>query len=239
MGVWYAGDRSAVYPPTIQPPRMGGRSGQATLEWLGATVACFALVATSILGLRAWAGAHRPVSGALGQAAAVRPLVDSGTATGALMGGGPNGLIARIALAQEARGIREISEDDAPAIMAFTQGNREPWCADFVSWVLRAAGKPLRQGVSGWRVAGAESIRSIFLVRHRFVDRAFAQPEPGDIVVYHYPWSWHVGIVITATGATLTTVEGNSGSERGLEALVRHERTGWRANPWLVGFARP
>ncbi len=216
----------------------GSRRGQATLDWLGATAACVLLLVVAIGGVREWAGARRPVSGSLRDAAAVRPLL-AGAAAASTGAGGDNQLIVRVAVAQEARGIREVSEDYAPAIMAFTQGNREPWCADFVSWVLRAAGKPLHEGLSGWRVAGAETIRSVFLARRRFTDRAFAHPEPGDIVVYHYPWSWHVGIVIAASEETLTTIEGNSGGFAGLEAVVRHERAGWRVDPWIVGFGRP
>lgn len=192
-----------------------------------------------MVALREWAGSRHPLSNALQDAARLRPLIDDGSAVGPGPTGGSNDLIARIAIAQEARGIREVAEDYAPAIMTFTQGNREPWCADFVSWVLRAAGKPLREGASGWRVAGAESIRSNFLARRRFVDRAFAHPEPGDVVVYDYPWSWHVGIVVSATESVLVTVEGNSGAIAGLEGVVRHERSGWRANPFIVGFGTP
>jgi hypothetical protein len=44
--------------------------------------------------------------------------------------------------------------------------------------------------------------------------------------------------VITATESVLVTVEGNSGSMSGLEGVVRHERSGWRANPYIVGFGR-
>ena len=215
------------------------RRGQATLEWLGVIVACVALVSACMLGLREWAGAKQPYAASLAEAAARRPLLAGGMDGLLPAGDGRNATIVGIALAEDARHIRERMENWSPQIMVFTDGQREPWCADFVSWVLRAAGKPLTQGVGGWRVAGAEAIRDLFRSRHRFAERAFAHPEPGDVIVYRYPWSWHVGIVVAASEAGLTTVEGNSGGVGGLEGVVRHERIAWRANPFIVGFGRP
>lgn len=37
----------------------------------------------------------------------------------------------------------------------YSEGNDEPWCADFTSWVMRASGKPFSNPNSGhWRIPG-------------------------------------------------------------------------------------
>lgn len=37
----------------------------------------------------------------------------------------------------------------------YSEGASEPWCADFVSWIMREAGSPLENPNSGsWRIPG-------------------------------------------------------------------------------------
>jgi hypothetical protein len=46
--------------------------------------------------------------------------------------------------AQSIIGVREATgNNDGPDVDVFTGGRREPWCAHFVAWCFRMAGKPL------------------------------------------------------------------------------------------------
>jgi hypothetical protein len=96
-----------------------------------------------------------------------------------------------------------------PEIRVFTDGHAEPWCADFVSWVLKETGRPFSGGASGgWRLAWTPDIRAWFTVRGRYRTRAVAQPEPGDVIWFG---RGHVGFVRRVQGDRIETIEGNAG----------------------------
>jgi hypothetical protein len=165
--------------------------------------------------------------------------IDAGPAVRSMAVAAPNephpragGEVAAIAQSLASLGIRETAANAGPWVDRFTDGHPEPWCADFVSWVLRAAGTPLTGGASGgWRVAGAAALRSWFAVRGRWLGRDVAEPEAGDVVVFHHG---HAGIVLRAAGAALETAEGNAG-----DAVVIRAYPGWRNDADIAGFGRP
>ena len=80
------------------------------------------------------------------------------------------------------------------------------WCAYFVSYIVRRAGRPI--GANG---SGTGLVNSI-ADWGRSTDRFFAaddkryRAQPGDIVI----WPSHTGIVISRKGNTMVTVEGNA-----------------------------
>jgi hypothetical protein len=154
-----------------------------------------------------------------GRPAAALPPID---------GGGIVAIADRLA----ALGIAELplGSNRGPAVDVFTGGRAEPWCADFVSWVLRAAGHPLVGGEEGWRLPWTGDVRSWFAARGRYRDRAVAMPLPGDVVYFLHG---HVGIVVAVRGSAIETVEGNNG-----DAVRRVVRDGWRADPDIGGFGR-
>jgi hypothetical protein len=133
-----------------------------------------------------------------------------------------------------ALGIREKppGSNGGPAVLALTDGHAEPWCADFVSWVLRAAGRPFTGGASGgWRLAWTPDVRAWFLARDRYRPRLVADPQPGDVVWFGHG---HVGIVRRADASALEAIEGNA------DDRVRVRRyPGWRADTRIDGFGRP
>jgi hypothetical protein len=144
------------------------------------------------------------------------------------------GAIVAIAARLAAAGIAESppGSNSGPGIDVFTEGNAEAWCADFVSWVLRAAGMPFTGGMSaGWRLAWTGDVRSWFVARAAFRDRLEADPQPGDVVWFVHG---HVGIVEAVQGDTLVTIEGNSG-----DAVARRAYSHWRLNADIGGFGRP
>ncbi len=119
-----------------------------------------------------------------------------------------------------------------PAIAVFTDGNAEPWCADFVSWVLRAAGYPFSGGASGgWRIAWTLDVRAWFAARGAYRERLVADPAPGDVIWFRHG---HIGIVTRVTGSSIETVEGNAG-----DAVRSKVYAQWRSNSAIGGFGRP
>lgn len=144
------------------------------------------------------------------------------------------GSVVAIASQVAAAGIAEVpaGSNRGPGIDLFTDGNAEAWCADFVSWVLRAAGVPFSGGASsGWRLAWTGDVRAWFVQRDAFRERLLADPQPGDVVWFVHG---HVGIVEAVRGDALLTIEGNSG-----DAVARRTYGRWRLDPDIGGFGRP
>jgi hypothetical protein len=197
------------------------RRGQASLEVL--------LVAAAIAALAA-AGIRQAGRSPADARAAVQAMA-SAAAAGSRVAPAGSGAAA-VAASLAALGIRETTPNAGPWIDAFTDGHPEPWCADFVSWVLRSAGAPLTGGASGgWRVAGVAALRSWFAIRGRWSPRAAAEPEAGDVVVFRHG---HAGVVLRAVAGSLETVEGNAG-----DAVAIRRYPAWRQLPDIAGFGRP
>jgi hypothetical protein len=228
---------TTALPGDSVPPRSARRSirGQASVE-----TACLLATLLSIAGAAAGAVRHsRTADGAVravvtAQSAPAAPVVVSAGDAAAGLWPAPTGGPLAVAQALLARRISEQppGSDWSPEIAIFTDGNREPWCADFVSYVLREGGRPLTGGASGgWRLAAAADVRRWFVAENRWRSRAVASPAPGDVV--SFAWG-HVGIVEEATADLLVTIEGNSA-----DALNRRTRRGWRADLAIEGFGRP
>lgn len=214
---------------------MRRRSGQALAEWVALLGAACAIALAIALGGRALtreaAAVDAALQGAAGPAPAVRaPSPPSLAALPlAAIDGTPVVAIAR-RLAASAIVERPPGSNRGPAIDAFTGGRAEPWCADFVSWVLRAAGRPLTDGAGGWRLAWTGAVRDWFAARGRFRERLVADPQPGDVVWFEHG---HVGIVVAVRGATLETVEGNAD-----DAVRSRTYPHWRSDADIGGFGR-
>lgn len=112
----------------------------------------------------------------------------------------------------------------SPKVLQYTDGNKEAWCADYVSWVYKEAGYPFTGGLSGgWRWPVASGNYGYSLINYtkyigKYKAKASYTPEPGDIIFFDPaskdPGS-HVGIVISVAiskSATVYTVEGNIGN---------------------------
>jgi hypothetical protein len=101
----------------------------------------------------------------------------------------------------------------------------EPWCADFVSWVFKTAGRPL--GPSGQGYAYVPYLKDWLVSTNQWR----TEPQPGDIVVFNWqgPNSGvvdHVGIVERVESNGITTIEGNTGdpNRRNPEGVYRKRR---------------
>lgn len=99
-----------------------------------------------------------------------------------------------------------------PAGTKYSQGVKEPWCADFVSWSLREIDQPLANPHSGsWRIPGVYTLEEYFKSQHRW--RAFGQYQPqfGDVALYRpdSKFGHHTNFVLDYRDGQLTTLGGN------------------------------
>lgn len=217
---------------------MRQQQGQATVEWVAVLLISGLLAVSMTVGMRGLSARFAGVAASLDaiasagadQATVPQPPVLAMASLPVLDGRS----IVAVASQLVAAGIAERppGSNRGPGIDAFTEGHAEAWCADFVSWVLRAAGQPFTGGPSsGWRLAWTGDVRSWFVARAAFRNRLDADPQPGDVVWFIHG---HVGIVEAVRGDVLATIEGNSS-----DAVVRKAYDHWRLNSDIGGFGRP
>ncbi|WP_280426453.1 CHAP domain-containing protein [Nocardia carnea] len=103
----------------------------------------------------------------------------------------------------------------------YSEGNTEPWCANFVSWVLRAAGMPLANPNSGsWRIPGVYTLQEYYESQGRFVPfRPDYRPATGEVILYgpDSRFGQHTNIVLVSENGILTTIGGNEDDEVRIE----------------------
>lgn len=92
----------------------------------------------------------------------------------------------------------------------YTDGTLEYWCADFVSWVYKTAGKPFTGGASGgWRIASVSGVRAWFEKNGRYTQNGpGVTPKPGD--TYMTAGESHIGIVEKVEDGKVYTISGNT-----------------------------
>ena len=100
-----------------------------------------------------------------------------------------------------------------PAGAKFSQGAKEPWCANFVSYIMNQAGAPLKNPhTGGWRIPGTFTLREYYEANGRFKSaNSGYQPLPGDVAIYRNSpvFGDHTNIVLKNDNSVLTTVGGN------------------------------
>ncbi|WP_043657041.1 CHAP domain-containing protein [Nocardia thailandica] len=129
-------------------------------------------------------------------------------------------------------------EYDAPGEgTKYAEGVEEAWCADFVSWTMRAAGRPLANPNSGhWRIPGVYTLTDYYIAEGRFTPASAGyRPRTGDVVLYGpgSEYGQHTNIVLTADGDSVTTIGGN---ELGGRVMVRTMRPADMTD--LIGYGR-
>ena len=109
---------------------------------------------------------------------------------------------------------RPVSFDKS--VLAYTQGNKEPWCADYATWVLKQAGAPLANPNSGsWRIPGVLTLQNYYKSSGKYQMAGRYQPKTGDLAFYignktlDGRSKQHVNIVLNVEGNTMTTIGGN------------------------------
>lgn len=118
----------------------------------------------------------------------------------------------------------------------YSQGAEEPWCANFVSWVMREAGEPFSNPHSGsWRIPGVYTLQEYYESQGRFepIGNGY-RPKTGDTVLYdnEFRIGQHTNFVVAVDGDTATTVGGNELGK------IRVHDLDWLSDGAVVGFGR-
>jgi hypothetical protein len=148
----------------------------------------------------------RPLARALAVAALLAVLVPAPPEAGAATGTARK--MVSLARGELARGVREVpsGSNRGARIRMYGQSTTPrfypaPWCAYFVSWISRRAGRPL--GPAGQGFGYVPYLRAWAGRTGRWK----RTPRSGDLIVFPQ----HVGMVETVyRNGTLTTIEGNS-----------------------------
>lgn len=118
----------------------------------------------------------------------------------------------------------------------YSEGAQEPWCANFVSWIMREAGEPFSNPNSGsWRIPGVYTLQEFYESQNRFepVGNGY-RPQVGDTVLYdnEFRIGQHTNFVVAVDGGTATTVGGNELGK------IRVHDLDWQSDGAVVGFGR-
>ncbi|MFD7038450.1 CHAP domain-containing protein [Rhodococcus jostii] len=130
--------------------------------------------------------------------------------------------------------IAEHEFDGQASGLKYSDGVDEPWCADFVSWVMLNADQPLTNPNTGsWRIPGVATLEDFYSTAGRLRTAASGyQPNIGDVVLYNEasPFGQHTNIVLSNDQGVLTTIGGNEGNDIRIHQFVLADTTG------IVGF---
>lgn len=100
-----------------------------------------------------------------------------------------------------------------PTVLKYTDGVKEPWCADFVSWNMRELGQPLvNPNGGGWRIPGVYTLREYYQSAGRWKPAGDYVPTFGDVAIYaKTPAKSHTNFVLKVDTKTRTmvTIGGN------------------------------
>jgi hypothetical protein len=123
-------------------------------------------------------------------------------------------------------------------VLKYSQNNKESWCADYASWVLKQAGAPLSNPNSGsWRIPGVLTLQSYFQNQNRYKTVGEYKPKTGDLAIYvgkrtlDGSSKQHTNIVLSVSGDTMTTIGGNEVGR--MRISTQSYKTGQNS---LVGF---
>lgn len=114
-------------------------------------------------------------------------------------------------------------------VMKYTEGFKESWCADFISWVFNEAGTPLVHPDTGyWRIPGVQTLAAYYQQEDAYHEIGNGyKPKLGDVAFYFGETpdgdsAEHVAMVLEVRGDTLVTIGGNEGDRSILQ--VRYDK---------------
>ncbi len=109
-------------------------------------------------------------------------------------------------------------------VLNYSEGEKQPWCANFVSWVMREVGSPYVNPNSGsWRIPGVYTLREYYQSEKRYVKAGAYTPTFGDVAIYDKtPTNSHTNIVISVDkkAKTMTLIGGN---ENGRVRVIKNQ----------------
>jgi Putative peptidoglycan binding domain len=131
---------------------------------------------------------------------------------------------------------REVGPDNSgPWVRLYMNGNEGPifpWCAGFVCFVLKQATESMDLAMPITPSFGVDDLGFSARANDRFIEGSKAQNrrrvKPGSLFLSAKPdpndWS-HVGIFVSASGDTFTSIEGNTNDEGSFEGFEVCTRT--------------
>lgn len=120
-------------------------------------------------------------------------------------------------------------------VLKYTQGTREAWCADFVSYVYKESNQTFTNYTNGsWRISGVRGMRDHFESKGQYRRAGSYVPRSGDVAFYMIGGWNHVNIVMATNGNEMITIGGN---ENRTVMRTSHPFTYGRGG--LVGFGVP
>lgn len=157
---------------------------------------------------------------------------------------GSGGSVVEIAQAELAKNVAENppGSNSGGRIDVYTDNTPEYWCADFVSWVYKAAGKPFTGGLSGgWRIPSVNTLDDWLKNKGTRVanESGAPAPKPGDVVIFDHSGDQvgndtHTGIVEKIVGGKMITIEGNTSDK-----VARRTYDNYRSNNTIRSWGRP
>lgn len=128
-------------------------------------------------------------------------------------------------------------------VLKYTEGNKESWCADFISWVYSKAGVPFTNPNSGfWRIPGVLTLQQQYRDSGKYTEATSEYtPKLGDIAFYigaqtpDNSSEEHAAIVLKVEKGVITTIGGNEGLGT---MRIRSESLQKNIEESLVGFGQ-
>lgn len=101
-------------------------------------------------------------------------------------------------------------EDPKPGTF-YSGGVQEPWCADFVSYLYKEAGRPFRNPNNGnWRIPGVYTLKEYFQSIGAWHSEPDYSPKPGDVAIYDGGFfGGHTNLVVEVGEDYMITLGGN------------------------------
>ena len=94
-------------------------------------------------------------------------------------------------------------------VLKYSQGAKEPWCANYISWVMKQAGVPyVNPHSNNWRIPGVNTLQEYYSLENRYIKAGSYIPQVGDAAIYLDNNS-HVNLVIDVNDNIMTTIGGN------------------------------
>ncbi len=152
-----------------------------------------------------------PSSQVVPDVAATTPGVAAPNVCSSAAAAGAGGSVVQVAMAEQA------AWKKGSDYHKYTLGGSGNWCAWFVSWVFKQAGRPMIAPpnvgqVQGWSISSVDNIKAYMVGKNAFNAKANAPaPKPGDIVIYKEGMS-HTNIVVWSDGYMVKTIGGNQAS---------------------------
>lgn len=111
-------------------------------------------------------------------------------------------------------------------VLKYTDGNKEAWCADFISWAMQQTGNSYKNPNSGsWRIPGVYTLQEFYKTQNKYVSAdVMYEPKVGDVAFYIGRHTFdmfsteHVSLIVEVKGDMMTTIGGNEGGKLRLDS---------------------